>query len=103
MRNFQQELKERIKKVNQDFASDVQLKHVHLYNVHKRSLPVGIDKPIIFGVTKPEGEALIKDFLKTEFLEQNGDTTIFYYDLVLTSATLEERSVYYNEPGKLIK
>ena len=63
-----------------------------LYNLPRRSLPLGIDVPVVFGVTKAEGVLLINDKLKVK--DVNG--RIIFYDFVLTDATADERDVLYN-------
>lgn len=63
-----------------------------LYNLHRRSLPLGIDVPVVFGVTKAEGLLLINNKLKVK--DVNG--RIIFYDFVPTDANANERDVLYN-------
>ena len=68
------------------------------YNIHKRSLPVGIDKIIVFGVTKEDAEWWLECKLKPKCYENGPDDskTLIYYDIVPVDATPKERSIYYN-------
>lgn len=71
---------------------------VKLYNVHKRSLPPGIDKIVVFGVTKEEAEWWVEHKLKTRCYENGPDDskTVIFYDVIPVDATPRERSIYYN-------
>lgn len=54
-----------------------------LYDIHKRSLPVGTDQVIAIGFTKAEAQWFIKGRLKTKtFQDQMGRTYVIYYDAV---------------------
>jgi hypothetical protein len=57
------------------------------YNIHRRSLPVGLDKPVAFFLTKPEASMLARS-LKARTLD-NG--SVIYYDVV---ANTGNESVY---------
>lgn len=54
------------------------------YNIHKRSLPVGLDKPVAWNFTKLQGIEFINTRLKaTEYIDENtGKPVVIYYDLV---------------------
>lgn len=71
---------------------------VKLYNIHKRSLPPGIDKIVVFNVTKKEAEWWIESKLKAKCYENGPDDskTIVYYDIIPVGATPKERSIYFN-------
>lgn len=76
-----------------------------LYNVHKRSLPVGEDTVAMFNVTKAEFDALKLNRVDKDLMKDlkgqcqthiTKEDTVVYYDLVPVNATAAERSVYYN-------
>lgn len=102
---FQQKLKDRIAKINASCGAALPLPverielefnkpSVALYNIHKRSLPVRLDKPVAFGLTKEDGiKAMI--VLKAQLLpEQAG---VVYFDLVPQDVPAYQKSVFYNE------
>lgn len=68
------------------------------FNIHKRSLPPGIDKPVVFNVAKKEAEWWIDRILRTRcYINDPDDSkTLVYYDAVPIGATPRERSIYYN-------
>lgn len=68
------------------------------YNIHKRSLPVGIDKIVFFNLKKAHAEKLVSGLLKTKIYHNAPDenTTLIYFDIVPVNATPRERSIYYN-------
>jgi hypothetical protein len=65
---------------------------VGLYNIHKRSLPVGTDKIVGIGFTKAQAEQALGDLFKAK---KKGET-VFYYDIIPQSATGAEKQVLYN-------
>jgi len=71
---------------------------VKRYNVHKRSLPIGIDTIVLFGITKEEAEWFIEYKLKPKCYENGPDDskTVIYYDVIPVGATPKERSIYFN-------
>lgn len=71
---------------------------VKLFNVHKRSLPPGLDKIVVFAVTKQEAEWWVEHKLKTKCYEYGPDDskTVIYYDILPVGATPRERSIYNN-------
>src|SRR3990167_712963 len=76
---------------------------VKLYNIHKRSLPIGnppLDKIVVFGVTKLEAEWWVEYKLKTKCYEYGPDDskTLIYFDIIPDGATPKERSIYFNAP-----
>lgn len=102
-RDFLKELKARISKIDHPLPPTVRPeapsdRPVKLYNIHKRSLPVGIDKPVVFSVTKSEAEWWTEYVLKPRSYENGPDDskTIIYYDVLPIGATPRERSIYYN-------
>lgn len=68
------------------------------FNVHKRSLPVGLDKIVLFAVTKDEAQWWVEWKLKTKVFndEVNETKTIIYFDIIPVDATPKERSIYFN-------
>lgn len=70
-----------------------------LYNIHKRSLPVAIDRVVVIGVTKEEAIWWCEQRLKAEqyFNNDENTKTLTYYDIVPVDAKAHERSVYYND------
>src|SRR6185295_10951328 len=71
---------------------------VKRYNIHKRSLPVGIDKIVVFNVTKQEADWWVERKLKTRCYENGPDDskTLVYYDIIPVGATPKEKSIYFN-------
>ncbi len=92
-RDFGAELKQIIQNVNH-----VKPLAVVRYNIHKRSLPVGLDKVVVFDVTRSEALWWIEHRLQSVvyFNEITESKQIIYYDVVPTDATNEEKSVFYN-------
>ena len=74
------------------------VQEVTLYNVHKRSLPVGIDNIVLFSVSKKEAHWWIENKLRTRaYQDDTSDSkTVIYYDIIPVGAKPKERSVYYN-------
>lgn len=68
------------------------------YNVHKRSLPPGLDRIVVMGVTKEEGDWLVTKYLKAKVYTNDADDskTLVYFDLIPEDATARERSIYFN-------
>ena len=73
---------------------------VKRFNIHKRSLPVGIDKIVVIGVAKEEAEWLVENKLKTRCYENGPDEskTLVFFDVIPVDATPRERSIYFNPP-----
>lgn len=100
-RDFVAELKSRInalnnpKKKREEQTPEPPVKR---YNIHKRSLPIGIDKVVVFGVTKTEAEWWIANVLKTKCYQddEKESKTIIYFEILPVDATARERSFYYN-------
>lgn len=72
---------------------------VRLYNIHKESIPVGFDKPIIFNATPEQAIKEIDRLVRIEKeRRENSSTDVFYmFRPVAVDATQEEKSVYYND------
>lgn len=82
-------------------------KKVRLFNIYKRSLPPGLDKLVVFGVTKEEAEMLLAHvsanrialLAAKSYQEDDKETkTIVYYDMIPVDAKPHERSIYFNPP-----
>lgn len=82
------------------------------FNIHKRSLPVGIDKIVVFNVTKPQAERLLSSavdsaggllFATRSYYDAVKESkTLIYFDVVPVDATPSERSIFYN-PAKVVE
>jgi hypothetical protein len=70
-----------------------------LYNIHKRSIPIGIDKPVVIGLTEDESDLeLIRLIKKEETRRKNDDGGVFFYfDMLPVNPRPEETSIYYND------
>lgn len=104
MRDFQKELRDRFRKVDKPIVKVVTASS-QLYNIHKRSLPPGIDKVLVIGVTKTEGEWWVNNVLKAKVYtddSRNGKTLV-YYDLIPQGASPRERSIYFNGDSAIQK
>ena len=84
------------------FAPPIKGKEFHIY---KRSLPPGLDKIVIWNVSKEEAEWLIENRLKTKlyFNDATDSKTYIYYDVLPANATPEERSIYHNKKPVIIE
>jgi hypothetical protein len=75
-----------------------------LYNIHKRSLPVGIDEIVLRNLTKAEAVAWVcpelpkLPRLKTKLFYNDDEEskTYIYYDIVPVDATPREKSIFFN-------
>ncbi len=69
-----------------------------LYNIHKRSLPVGIDAIVVFSVTEKEAKQWTEKKLVTRCYENGPDNskTLIYYDIIPVDAKPREISIYAN-------
>ncbi len=80
-----------------------------LYNIHKRSIPVSIDKPIVIGVTRDEAD---KELLRlihqeskrrvTQVQSQTENIVYFYFDIIPMEPMPFERDVYYNDGSPVL-
>ncbi len=66
-----------------------------LFNIHKRSLPAGVDTRVVFNISESEAKTWVDKRLRTKVYE-SGSGNYMYYDIVPVEATLEEKSVYFN-------
>ena len=77
------------------------------YNIHKRSLPVGIDVIVVYNIeSKKEAEYMINNtrdrkgkqvFGSKVYTDDSRDSkTLIYFDIIPTDATPKERSIYFN-------
>jgi len=101
--DFLQKFKEVCLEIDEVIPKHIRIEE-KLFNIHKRSLPVGIDKIVLVGVTKEEGEKLIENSLKSRiFYDSDKDSkTIIYYDLLPQDASPKEKNVFFN-PLKLLQ
>lgn len=69
-----------------------------MYNIHKRSLPVGIDKIVYFNVDLKTANMLCEKFLVSKSYTDvvNNTKTLIYFDIIPVDAVPRERNVYYN-------
>ena len=68
------------------------------FNIHKRSLPVGIDEIVVHNVTKEEAKWWVDRRLKTKCYEDGArqTKTLIYYDVIPVDAKPKERSIFFN-------
>lgn len=78
---------------------------VKRFNIHKRSLPPGIDKIVVLNVTKRGAEWWTKHILKTKCYENAPDDskTLIYFDIIPVGARPREKSIYFNTKPVFIK
>jgi hypothetical protein len=104
MRDFQKEMKDIFNldslKEREFYQELIKIipKPLRLFNIHKRSLPVGVDQIIFVGLTRKDAEETVRRFLKPKvyFDEVKESKTLIYYDVVPQDATPVERSIFYN-------
>lgn len=75
-------------------------KYVNTYNIHERSLPVGVDKPVMWGLTKEESQKLLRGYLKTKVVLEDEKMTVVYYDVVKDNGEL---SGVFDNPKEICK
>ena len=72
-----------------------------LYNIHKRSLPTGLDKVVMVGLTREDADWIISRKFKAKVIEtEDGTNQIIYYDAI--SEDSELRGLFDN-PKQVIK
>lgn len=73
-------------------------KAVRLFDIRKISLPPGIDKVVLIGLTEKEADWWIENKLKARIYEDDTrDTkTLIFYEKFPQNATPRERSIYSN-------
>jgi len=89
--DIENELKKRLDKIDTDYLLKKKaVKHEtrqsnivwgELYSIHKRSLPVGLDQPIMWNLPKDEAEKLIKNHFKAKLIDED-KRIVHYYDKV---------------------
>lgn len=102
--DFLKELKTRISEINRKIEMDkflqntIEVNEKTLFNIHKRSLPVKIDKVVMFNLEKEEAEKMLLDRFKTKVVTHPTEDlkTVIYYDLVPAGSSKIEKSVFYN-------
>lgn len=65
------------------------------YNIHKRSLPVGLDKPVLWGLPEDEAKYLLTTLFKSRVTVDGEDRLVIYYDMVREDGV---RSSVYDTP-----
>lgn len=116
--NFLEKFKERIRAIDspevvmvtpkKEERPTVVEKAVKLFNIYKRSLPPGLDKVVVFNVTKEEAEMLLEHISAKHKIRLLGEKvyhddardskTIVYYDIIPADAKPHERNIYFNPP-----
>lgn len=89
---------EKVEIVQQASKERPSLPRVNLFNIYKRSLPVGLDQIVVIGVTKEEAEEWVEHRLKPKAYQDDTDNskTVIYYDILPQDATPKERSIFFN-------
>lgn len=104
-KDFCEELHEQTKTLINSTLKEIPVSQMNLevrYNIHKRSLPEGLDKPVMFGLNEKESEIVLAKFFKTKMIENEDDTkTVIYYDRVREDGV--RSSVFDNPPGIIIE
>lgn len=74
------------------------------YNIHKRSLPPGIDKIVYFNVELETANMVCDKFLISKsYTDVSRNTkTLIYYDIIPVNAVPREKNIYYN-PEERVK
>lgn len=103
MSTFVDKLRDSIRRIDRDLTEkrlpkDVSVPRQRLYDIHKRSLPVGVDKKVVIGVTEKEARHLMETRLKSKVLMSGDRVTVIYWDLIPQESHPSQRSVYYNSP-----
>lgn len=75
-----------------------------LYNIHKRSLPIGFDKIIVIGLLRDEADKETLRLIHKESKRRNEEMNdvFYYFDIVPMEANERESSIYFNETGVII-
>ena len=70
-----------------------------LYNIHKRSIPIGLDKAVVIGLTEDESDLELIRLIKKEDTRRKNDSSgvFFYFDVLPVNPRPEEMSIYYND------
>jgi hypothetical protein len=108
MESYSEKFKRRLKIINGEDIKEDSPKVVYKrkFNIHKRSLPVGLDVVVVYNIeSKEDAEQMIvnaksvdgKRLFSTKIhTDSKGVDTVFYYEPIPVDATPEELSVYYN-------
>ena len=80
--------KEEVKQIAQDvveMAKKQKARPKETYMIRKCSLPVGLNQPVIWGLTEAEADQWIKDYNRTQMINTQGSDTkmVVYFDKVL--------------------
>lgn len=69
------------------------------YNIHKRSLPAGVDKIVMYNLPKFDAERLLEKTFKTKLYHNDNkeSKTLIYYEMIPTDATPQERSIFFRD------
>lgn len=69
-----------------------------MYNIHKRSLPPGIDRIVYFNVELKTANMLCEKFLVSKSYTDviRNTKTLIYYDIIPVDAVPREKNIYYN-------
>jgi hypothetical protein len=88
--NFSERFKEICKEIKRNIPNPEEEppRPAVLHNIHKRSLPVGLDRPVMFGLAKEEAQYLLKHYLKTKVITTDERDSIIYYDVVKDNGEL---------------
>ncbi len=97
-----QELKVSMAQTKRDLAKPPLPRRTGLFNVHKRSVPVSLDRIVACGLTGAEATALTAQLVKKEKKRREAEgyedfSPKFVYDIVPVWPTEREASVFYNE------
>lgn len=109
LRDFKAELKARLDAIENrlsrkktDDAPVIPV--VRRFNIHKRSLPAGLDTVVVYNVTQLEAAYWIEKGLKARHILDDAQQPkgVVYFDAVPVDATYLERSIYFNAHAVLI-
>jgi len=98
--DFVREFQKRMRVINTDGVIQERPKYKaapngKLYNIHKRSLPVGTDKVVGIGFTHAEAIHAVQTLFKTKEEFTQADRRWWYYDVV-PQGNIEETNIYWN-------
>ncbi len=70
-----------------------------LYDIHKRSIPIGVDKVVAIGLVQEDVNPMMERLIKKEERRRMNepDKLWYYYDPVVVNATNKEKSIFYND------
>lgn len=92
--------KESIKRIDKELESlpsvEEEPRKIQYYNIHKRTLPIGVDMPVMFRLTLEEAKQAL-DVYKPKTVTHEDTTILVFYDMVKSDALPVEQSVFYNE------